>query len=422
MRYGFPVALITRNIERELRDILSVSRAGAILGPRQAGKSTLAKQLQRSGLIPNYYSLDDEGLRSAARADPDGFIADLPRPAAIDEVQRAPDLLLAIKQTLDAEPNTPGQFLLTGSANLLTIKRVADALPGRVEYVNLWPLSQGEIHSRRETFVDGLMAGTVPQLHDEPRGRSAHAEGIVAGGFPEARTRDTARQRRRYFESYVHGVVSRDLPDISDVRVDPVRVEQLLRVLAARTTGMANYSRTGAEIGLTEKTTKAHIELLEQLFLVMTLQPWSTNLSSRQVKTPKVLLTDTGLAAALIGVDERRYSAPDQGTLAGMLLETFVTMEIVKQTGWSDVAVRLFFYRDHDQREIDLVMESASGDIACVEVKAAASVDTADTKGLRFLRDKLGDRFKAGAVVYSGAHTVALGDRLWAVPLAGLWA
>jgi predicted AAA+ superfamily ATPase len=415
------MALVTRNIEHELRDILAVSRAGAILGPRQSGKSTLAKQLQQSGLIPNYYSLDDESLRRAARGDPDGFIADLPRPAAIDEVQRAPDLLLAIKQALDAEPDRPGQFLLTGSANLLTTNRVADALPGRVEYVNLWPLSQGEIHGRRETFVDGLLAGTVPQLHDEPRGRTAHAELVVAGGFPEARTRDTARQRRRYFESYVHGVVARDLPDISNIRVDPARIEQLLRVLAARTTGMANYSRTGAEIGLTEKTAKAHIELLEQLFLVMTLRPWWTNLGSRQVKTPKVLLTDSGLAAALVGADASRYAALDQGALAGMLLETFVTMEIVKQTGWSDSAVRLFFYRDHDQREIDLVIESANGDVAGVEVKAAASVDAADTKGLRFLRDKLGHRFKGGAVVYSGAHTLALGDRLSAVPLAGLW-
>ena len=336
-------------------------------------------------------------------------------------MQRAPDLLLAIKQTLDTEPNQPGQFLLTGSANLLTMRRVADALPGRVEYVNLWPLSQGEVHSRREQFVDRLMAGSVPQLHDEPRGRTAHAEMVVAGGFPEARTRHATRQRSRYFESYVRGVVSRDLPDISHNLIDPLRVEQLLRVLAARTTSMANYSRTGAEIGLNEKTAKAHIELLEQLFLVMTLQPWSTNLGSRQVKTPKVLLTDSGLAAALIGADASRYSAPDQGTLAGMLLETFVTMEIVKQTGWSDASVRLYFYRDHDQREIDLVIESTNGDVAGVEVKAAAGVAAADAKGLRFLRDKLGDRFKAGVVIYSGAHTVALGDRLWAVPLAGLW-
>jgi predicted AAA+ superfamily ATPase len=416
------MAILRRNLEGELRDILRVSRAGAILGPRQSGKSTLAKQLQASGLIPHYFSLDDESLRSAARTDPDGFVADLPRPAVIDEVQRAPDLLLAIKQVLDAEPTVTGQFLLTGSANLLTTHRVADALPGRVEYVNLWPLSQGELHGRRETLIDRLLAGEVPQIHDAPRGRRAHADAIVAGGFPEARARETARQRRRYFESYIQGIVARDLPDISEIRVEPARIEQLLRVLAARTSGLVNYSRIGAEVGLTEKTAKAHIELLEQLFLVFTLRPWSVNLGSRQVKTPKILLTDSGMAAALVGADAGRYAAPDQGQLAGMLLETFVTMEIVKQTGWCDASVRLFFYRDHDQREVDVVIESATGDVAGVEVKATASTTPSDGKGLRFLRDKLGDRFTAGVVLYAGAHTVAMGDRLWAVPLAGLWA
>jgi predicted AAA+ superfamily ATPase len=193
----------------------------------------------------------------------------------------------------------------------------------------------------------------------------------------------------RYFESYAHGIVARDLPDIAEIRVQPTRVEQLLRVLAARASGLVNYSRLAAEIGLTEKTAKAHIELLEQLFLVYTLRPWSVNLGSRQVKTPKGLLTDSGMAAALVGADADRYAAPDQGQLAGMLLETFVTMEIVKQTGWCEASVRLFFYRDHDKREVDLVIES-TGDVAGIEVKATASVTPSDAKGLVFLRDKLG--------------------------------
>lgn len=415
------MALIRRNIEDELRDVLSVSRAGAILGPRQSGKSTLARQLQSAGIVPNFYSLDDAAIRAAARDDPDGFIASVARPAVIDEIQRAPDVLLAIKQVLDQHPRERGQFLLTGSANLLATKRVADALPGRVEYVNLWPLSQGEIEGRRETFVDQLLEGAVPMVADADKGRAGHASRIIAGGFPDARERRD-RQRARFFDSYVRGMLGRDLPDVGNIRSDPAKVEQLLRVLAARTSGMVNFAAIGAELGLDQKTARAHADLLSQLFLVLRLPPWSRSLGSRQVKTSKLLLTDTGLAAALIGVDAARYAAIDQGDVAGMLLETFVVMEVVKQRTWARKRVQLFFYRDHKQREVDLVIESASGDVAAVETKSAATVGKDDAAGLRFLRDKLGNRFKAGAVVYSGSHTLPLDDRIWAVPLTGLWA
>lgn len=411
--------LIVRGIENDLRDILSVSRAAAIVGPRQAGKSTLAKQLQRDGLVPHYFSLDDEGTRAAALADPDGFALALPRPAAIDELQRAPDLMLAIKQILDAD-RAPGQFLLTGSADLLTARPVADALPGRVEYVNLWPLSQSEIAGSRASVCEVLLAGEPPRVTGTPKGRAASADVVVAGGFPDALER-TARQRARYFGSYVRSVLGRDLPDVGHVRVDGSKLEQLLRLLAARTSGLVNYSALARDLGLDDKTVKAHLELLSQLFLVYRLSPWSVNLGARQVKTPKLLIADSGLAAALVGANAERYAAPDQGTLAGMLLETFVVMEIAKQATWSPTAVQLFFYRDSDQREVDIVIESATGDVAAIEIKAAASVGGADLRGLEHLRSKLGARFKAGVVVYSGEHTLPLGDRLWALPLSGLW-
>ena len=411
--------LIARGIEHELRDILSVSRAAAIVGPRQAGKSTLARQLQAAGIVPNYFTLDDEALRAAAHADPDGFALSLARPAVIDEVQRAPELMLAIKQILDRD-QTPGQFLLTGSADLVTAKVVADALPGRVEYVNLWPLSQAEIAGRGASIVDALLAGSPPRISGAPKGRVASAELVLAGGFPDARTR-TPRQRERYFRSYVQSILGRDLPEIGDVRVDSSKLEQLLRLLAARTGSMVNYAALGRELALDDKTIKAHVELLSQLFLLYRLRPFSTNLGSRQVKTSKLLLTDTGMAAALVGVDASRYSAPDQGAAAGMLFETFVLMEFVKQATWSAGSVELFFYRDTENREVDLVVESAAGDVVGIEVKLAASAVASDARGLRLLRDKLGARFKAGIVVYSGEHTLRLGEQIWAVPVSGLW-
>jgi predicted AAA+ superfamily ATPase len=414
-----PRTLIPRGVEGELRDILSVSRAGAIVGPRQAGKTTLARQLQAAGVVKNYYSLDEEGLRSAARADPDGFALSLTRPAVIDEIQRAPDLMLAIKQILDTD-NTPGQFLLTGSADLIRARVIADALPGRVEYVHLWPLSQAEIAGRRTSVIDVLLAGEPPRISGAPKGRAASAEAVLAGGFPSARIR-APRQRTRYLRSYVQSVLGRDLPEIGEVRIGHSKLEQLLGLLAARTSGAVNYSALGRELGLDEKTIKAHAELLRELFLVYRLRPFSANLGARQVKTPKLLLSDTGLAAALVGVDASRYSAPDQGAIAGMLFETFVLMELVKQATWSVAQVQLFFYRDTYKREVDLVIESISGDVVAVEAKAAASVGGSDTRGLQWLRDKLGRRFKVGVVAYSGAHTVPLGERIWAVPVSGLW-
>jgi predicted AAA+ superfamily ATPase len=413
------MALIPRGIEPELRDILTVSRAAAITGPRQAGKSTLAKQLQAAGVVPNYFTLDDDATRAAARADPDGFALSLPRPAVIDEVQRAPSLMLAVKQILDGDP-TPGQFLLTGSTDLLTSRVVADALPGRVEYVHLWPLSRAEIEGRRRSIIDALLAGVPPQTSGAPKGRAASAEIVVAGGFPDALNR-TPRQRARYLRSYVQATLARDLPGVAGIRVDASKLEQLLRLLAARTSGLVNYSALARELALDDKTVRAHAELLTQLFLLYRLRPWSANLGARQAKTPKLLLTDTGLAAALVGVDAARYSAPNQGTVAGALFETFVVMEMIKQAGWSTTHVEPFFYRDTEKREVDLVLEAASGDIAAIEAKSAAAVTPADARGLRVLRDKLGARFKTGIVVYSGEHTLPIADRIWAVPLSGLW-
>ncbi|MGA2758017.1 MAG: ATP-binding protein [Solirubrobacteraceae bacterium] len=413
------MALIPRAIEPELRDILSVSRAAAITGPRQAGKSTLARQLQSAGVVPNYFTLDDEATRNAARADPDGFALSLPRPAVIDEVQRVPSLMLAVKQILDNDP-APGQFLLTGSADLLTARVVADALPGRVEYLNLWPLARAEIEGKRGSVIDALLDGTPPRVSGAPKGRAASAELVVAGGFPDALNRNP-RQRARYLRSYVQATLARDLPEIGGVRGDPSKLELLLRLLAARTSTLVNYAALGRALALDEKTVKAHVELLAQLFLLHRLRPWSANLGARQVKTPKLLLTDTGLAAALVGVDAARYSAPDQGALAGGLFETFVVMELIKQASWSTTPVELFFYRDSDKREVDLVVESASGDVVAIEAKAAAATTASDVRGLRVLRDKLGERFKTGVVVYSGEHTLPIEDRIWAIPISGLW-
>ncbi len=206
------------------------------------------------------------------------------------------------------------------------------------------------------------------------------------------------------------------------MRVSPDTLGQLLRLLAARSGSLVSFSRLARDLEVDDKTVKAHAAMLEELFLVQRLRPWSRNVGSRHVKTPKLLIADTGLMSALIGVDAARYSAVDQGELAGRLLETFVTMELVKQRTWASMRTELFFYRDSRQREVDVVIESVTGDVAGIEVKAAASVGRSDSAGLRFLRDKLGPRFSAGVILYAGSNTLEIEERIWAVPLAGLWA
>jgi predicted AAA+ superfamily ATPase len=408
--------LIERHIKSIVVEALSDSRAACLLGARQVGKSTLAKEIAGREHPASYATLDDEGTRRSALEDPTGFIAAISGPAVIDEVQRAPDLLLAIKARLDA-CNDRGQFLLTGSANILTVPTVSDALPGRVEYIKLWPFSQGELEGVRETFVDRLFVGAPPQVDRADVGRLAYAKRIVEGGFPEARGRST-RSRSRFFASYIASILDRGAGEVARVR-DVADVGRLLRVVASRSGALMSARGMATELEMTHKTVAAHTQILEDLFLVRRLRPWHNNLGSRHVKTPKLYVTDTGLLAYLVNADGDRLAR--DATLAGSLFETFVAMELERQRDWSDAEPSLFHYRDAQQREVDIVLELRSGEIAGVEVKGGATVRPRDFAGLRYLRDRLGPRFKAGVVLYTGERTLPFGDRLTAVPLCGLW-
>jgi uncharacterized protein len=391
------------------------ARAVALLGPRQAGKSTLAKMLVDGPLPADYLTLDDEPERSAASSDPAGYVAAMGRRTVIDEIQRAPDLLLAIKSRLDRD-RSPGQFLLTGSANLRRIPTVADALPGRVDYLTLWPLTQGEIAERREDFLERLFAGDVVSITDAPIGRHEYAERLLTGGFPEARAREDV-ERVRFFQSYVDTIVDRDIGDTARVQ-DPATVGTLLRLIAARSGSLARYEALGRDARIDGKTAKSHLDVLERLFLVRVRRPWHVNLGKRQVKAPKLYVADTGLLAGLVGADPQRVQN-DNG-LAGALFETFVATELERQASWSAQPLTFWHYRD-GPREVDVVVERPSGEIVAIEVKAGATVRRHDFAGLTHLRDRLGERLVAGVVLYAGQRTLPFGDRLWAVPLQGLW-
>lgn len=412
------MALVRRAIEAEVREILAANKAAVLLGPRQAGKSTLAGMLRDAGLFQSLVTLDDAQVLAAAQADPDGFVASLSRPAVIDEVQRVPALMLAVKAAVDRSDDR-GQFLLTGSANLLTRRGVADALPGRVEYIRLWPLAQSELRGRDGTLVDRLFAGDPPRLSEQPVGIPAYADVITRGGFPDAHQRSD-RRRIGYFESYVDTLVARDLADALPAQADPATALRLLRILAARSGELLVLESIARDLGTSRSTVSRYLDVLEQLFLVQSLRPWSRNVGQRQVKSPKLLLTDTGLLCALTAATASTLVA--QPGPRGRAVETFAFQELLRQSGWASTIVGgLYGYRDRDQREVDLVLEATDGRVVGVEAKAAATAARADVAALRHLRDRLGDAFVCGVVLYTGSATVPLDERIWALPLSALW-
>lgn len=409
--------LIARSLEPRVLEALEDTRVVVVLGARQVGKSTLVQQIARDQFGARLLSLDDLGTRDAAAADPTGFIADHNTPLVIDEIQRVPDLLSAIKTRVDRDLR-PGQYLLTGSANILTAPRIADALTGRTEYLRLGPFTQSELHSAGNSFVSGLLEGRWPRALGQGVGRSAYAEIVAAGGYPDARERSDVR-RARFFSSYLDTVIERDLSSLAQVH-DQANVRQLMLALAAMSSSLLNIDGLARDLGRPASTVRAHAALLETLFLVLRLPAWSTNLLSRTIKTPKVFIADSGLLCYLNGAGPERLV--DDGNLAGPAFETFVTTELLRQAQWQLDVPRAFHFRDRDGREVDLVFERRNGTVAGVEIKAAASVTASDFRGLRHLRDKLGDRFKLGVLLYTGEQPLSFGDRLAAVPISGLWA
>lgn len=410
------MALIERLVLPEILDALTVARVVAIVGARQVGKSTLARQIAERDMRASVVTLDDAATRAAAAADPTGFIASLSRPVMIDEVQRVPDLLLAIKAVVDVE-NRPGQFLLTGSADLRTLPTIADALPGRVEYVELWPLSESELAGTRETIHDDLEHGQPPFFERPTVGFGDLPIRIARGGFPAILDR-TERQRARFFRSYLTAMLAREISETTTLR-NPESIVPLLRLLGARTGDLVNHASLRPELALDDKTIRTYIAALERLFLVIRLPAWRSNLGHRIVKAAKLHIADPGLAAHLIGADGSRIGHDPQ--LAGRLLETLVVCELGRQVGWARTQPTLYHYRDDHQREIDVVIEWPDGSVAGVEVKSSATVREKDFGTLRYVQQKLGSRFKCGIILYTGQQTLPFGPGLWAVPVDALW-
>lgn len=410
------MALVERNIRSLVVDGLAQARVVCLLGARQVGKTTLVQSVAATEHPVRYVSLDEPGELEEARADPTGFVAG--GRLAIDEVQRAPELLLAIKRVVDSD-NARGQFLLTGSANILTLPQIADALPGRVDYMTLWPFSQIELAGSRGSFIEEAFEGGAPRPTDVPIGRAGYADRVLRGGFPEAVDSGDAR-RLRFFAGYMDSILGREVIDLAAVR-DADATARVLHLAAARSGALTNLSAMGRELGIDHKTVANHLKALEQLFLIVRLRAWHRNLGHRIVRSAKLHLADTGMLCTLVGADADRLAS--DGAIAGSVFETFVVNEIIRLASVSELGplLSLFHYRDQRRNEIDLVIEHAAGDVVGIEVKASSTPRRGDAAGLRLLRDRLGSRFRLGLVLHLGPTSIPLGDRIEAVPLAGLW-
>jgi predicted AAA+ superfamily ATPase len=398
-----------------VQEALTDTRVVLLTGPRQAGKTTLARCLADERRA--YVTLDNATTLAAAKADPTGFVRNLDH-AVIDEIQRAPELLLAIKESVDVDAR-PGRFLLTGSANLMTLPRVADSLAGRMESVRLLPLAQAEITAAGppDFFVRGF-AGQPPTSTRSIIGTGL-VDAVLSGGYPEALTRKSWGRRQDWYLDYIDAVVQRDVRDIAAVdQLD--RMPRLLRVLAEHSGQLINHTGIGAAIGLNHVTTQRYTAIFEQLYLIQTLPPWHSNALKRLTKTPKLHFLDAGLLGALRGVTPERV-ARDRG-IFGPILESFVVSELMKLAGWSGERLSFSQYRDKDQTEVDVVIEDRRGSIIGVEVKAAASVNAADFRGLKRLKEATGDKLEMGLVLYDHDRAVPFGDRLWAAPISCLFA
>ncbi len=429
-----PPNLIHRHLTARVRVSLQDTPAVLVNGPRQCGKTTLVKQFAQGGASQNsntsllqdayegmtYLTLDDPAVLETARIDPVGLLRQLDR-AIIDEVQRAPQLLLALKLSIDQD-RRPGRFLLTGSANLLSLPSIADSLAGRIEVHALLPLSQTELQGRQSDFLRRAQAHDWPISHPawvtpEVNGQLDMVLNALAGGYPEMRSRATPARRSAWAKAYIQTLVERDVQDVAQIE-HLSHIPRLLEVAAAHCGQLFNATQIGGQISMDARTVEKYLGVLEKLFLVQRLPAWGRNELGRLIKTPKVHFLDAGLQAALTRLTPEMLAKHRERW--GSVLETWVYAELRKNMALVDEPWHLAHYRDKDQVEVDFVMESPLREVIGIEVKAAATVLAADFKGLRRLKEHIGKDFITGIVLYDGDKALPFGERMWAIPLAAL--
>lgn len=405
-----------RNIAKVLEKAVSKSPALLLNGARQTGKSTLIKQLGANLLSAEYLSLDVLETLLSAKGSPAAFIDDLSEHVVIDEIQRAPELFLSIKRSID-DNRAPGRFLMTGSANVLMLPQLSESLVGRMIIKSLWPLSQGEIRKRKEDFISAAFAPKLPGCESSMTWKEL-VETVCLGGYPEIVINNDLHYAQEWFDSYVQTLIQRDVREL--VNIDTIKTfPQLISVLAQRSAMPVNVTDVGRICGIPRTSLLRYISLLESLFVIRFIPAWFTNQEKRLFKSPKLLFADSGLLAHLSKRSARLLD--EDRSAAGQIIENFVGTELLKQMGWSDSFVSLYHFRTQDGKEVDYVIEDDRGKLVGIEVKCAAAVSERDLAGLKALQVASGKKFLRGIILYSGSKTIRLSPDVTALPISALW-
>ena len=409
-------ASYTRHVESRLRETLEDSPVVLIQGPRQCGKTTLARMVGKTEGY-HYISFDDEDTRAAAEADLMGFVKTLPERVILDEVQKVPEIFSSIKLVVDRD-RTPGRFILTGSVSVLHVRGITDSLAGRMDIIRLHPFSQSELKGTTPGFPDALFSSEFNIWRDRSDSQeTVIMDKVAAGGYPVALQRSGER-RADWYRKYIEILVERDSRDIAAIR-SPEILSRLLALAAAQTASLLSVNGLSSSFKLSRNTVHDYLFLLEKMFLLEKLPAWHRNHLKRLVKTPKLHITDTGIACALMRMNAAALSA--NRPFYGHLLETWVLQELRRQLSGHGEPHVFSHYREKDGAEVDIVIERGASALAGVEVKASATVRDSDFRGLRRLKAAAGDRFSCGVVLYNGERSLRFGEGLYAVPLQSLW-
>ena len=409
-------AMIQRKMKSKLLEALTDSPVVLIHGARQTGKSTLVKHLAENDYPAKYLTFDDSGILSAAQSNPQDFISGYEDNLVIDEVQRVPEIFLAIKSFVDKKRKA-GKFILTGSANVLLLPKVSESLAGRIEILNLFPLSQSEINNSNYNFIDELFRNDFKPTGPS-RKKNDLAGKILTGGFPEMLTRKDRARQSAWFKSYITTILQRDVRDIANI-TKLSELPKLLSLFAARAGTLLNFAELSRSSVIPQTTLKRYVALLEAIFMIYLLPAWSGNLSKRLIKTPKLYMNDTGLLSHLIGFEaDKIFSDPLSW---GRLFENFILNELVKQASWSKFNLSLYHFRSASGQEVDFIIERSDGKLAAVEVKATAKVVASDFNNIKIFADETGNKFLRGIIFYTGKEAIPFGKNLFALPTEMLW-
>ena len=405
--------MYSRYAMQHLTQALADTPVVLVQGPRQVGKTTLVKQLLTEDWA--YVTLDNGEDLTFAKSDPVRFIRGRDR-LIIDEVQKAPELFSEIKQSVD-EDRRPGRFILTGSAKVLLLPTLSDSLVGRMEIVDMLPLSQFEISGIQPSFLEHLFEANPKKVRkcvvdDEL------IKIMLTGGFPESISRKKEARQRKWAESYLQTIIMRDLRDIADVN-NLIDLPRFLMALAASSGQLINFSKLGNSINVSYKTGQRYLALLEQLFLISRLKPWYSNKMKQIVKSPKLHFLDSGILGTVLNVNGNQLNLHQ--TNFGMIAESFVYTEVLKLVAASENKYEPYFFRGANNKEVDIVLERSDGKIVGLEVKSSASVSPRDFSGLRELAKIAGSRFKYGVVLYNGTRIRSVEDNLISAPISSLW-